>query len=67
MHPVQAHSLTSKANNMAIIADETTLSRPRSLDPYAAIPIMEGKAVLYKKFRNVDTFPICLNVTKKTG
>ncbi|HEX9846320.1 MAG TPA: NADP-dependent malic enzyme [Candidatus Nitrosotenuis sp.] len=64
-HPTQKYFLTSKANMVAIVTDGTRLLGLGNVGPYAAIPVMEGKAVLYKKFGEVDAFPICLNTTKK--
>jgi malate dehydrogenase (oxaloacetate-decarboxylating) len=64
-HPPQKYSLTSKANMVAIVTDGTRLLGLGNVGPYAAIPVMEGKSVLYKKFGGVDAFPICLNTTKK--
>ncbi|MFM8658956.1 MAG: NADP-dependent malic enzyme [Candidatus Nitrosotenuis sp.] len=63
--PDQKYSLTSKANNVAIVTDGTRILGLGNIGPYAAMPVMEGKAVLYKKFGKVDAFPICLNTTKK--
>jgi malate dehydrogenase (oxaloacetate-decarboxylating) len=64
-HPSQKYFLTSKSNMVAIVTDGTRLLGLGNVGPYAAIPVMEGKAVLYKKFGGVDAFPICLNATKK--
>jgi malate dehydrogenase (oxaloacetate-decarboxylating) len=47
------------------VTDGTRLLGLGNVGPYAAIPVMEGKSVLYKKFGGVDAFPICLNTTKK--
>ena len=63
--PNQVYSLTSKANNVAIITDGTRILGLGNIGPYAAMPVMEGKAVIYKKFGKVDAFPICLGTTKK--
>lgn len=63
--PGQEYFLTSKANNVAIVTDGTRILGLGNIGPYAAMPVMEGKAVLYKKFGQVDAFPICLNTTKK--
>jgi malate dehydrogenase (oxaloacetate-decarboxylating) len=64
-HPQQKYFLTTKANSVAIVTDGTRLLGLGNVGPYASLPVMEGKAVLYKKFGGVDAFPICLNTTKK--
>ena len=64
-HPQEAYHLTSKPNNVAIVTDGTRVLGLGKIGPSAAIPVMEGKAVLYKEFGRVDAFPLCLNTTKK--
>ncbi|HEX2558214.1 MAG TPA: NADP-dependent malic enzyme [Nitrososphaera sp.] len=59
----KAYEYTSKWNNVAIVTDGTRTLGLGSLGPEAALPVMEGKAVLYKQFGNVDAFPICLQTT----
>lgn len=59
----KAYEYTSKWNNVAIVTDGTRTLGLGSLGPEAALPVMEGKAVLYKEFGNVDAFPICLQTT----
>lgn len=54
---------TSKWNNIAIITDGTRTLGLGKLGAEAALPVMEGKALLYKQFGNVDAFPICLATT----
>jgi malate dehydrogenase (oxaloacetate-decarboxylating) len=56
----KAYEYTSKWNNVAIVTDGTRTLGLGSLGPEAALPVMEGKALLYKQFGNVDAFPICL-------
>ena len=59
----KAYEYTSKWNNVAIVTDGTRTLGLGSLGPEAALPVMEGKAVLYKQFGNVDAFPLCLQTT----
>lgn len=65
IHPREVYYLTSKPNNVAIVTDGTRVLGLGKIGPSAAIPVMEGKAVLYKEFGRVDAFPLCLNTTKK--
>ncbi|MEO9296118.1 MAG: NADP-dependent malic enzyme [Nitrososphaera sp.] len=59
----KAYEYTSKWNNIAIVTDGTRTLGLGKLSPEAALPVMEGKALLYKQFGNVDAFPICLATT----
>jgi malate dehydrogenase (oxaloacetate-decarboxylating) len=59
----KAYEYTSKWNNVAIVTDGTRTLGLGSLGPEAALPVMEGKAILYKQFGNVDAFPLCLQTT----
>lgn len=59
----KAYEYTSKWNNVAIVTDGTRTLGLGSLGPAAALPVMEGKALLYKEFGKVDAFPICLQTT----
>jgi malate dehydrogenase (oxaloacetate-decarboxylating) len=52
--------LTIKGNCVAVVTDGSAILGLGNLGPEAAIPVMEGKAMLFKKFANVDAFPICL-------
>ncbi|MEN9921404.1 MAG: Malic enzyme [Candidatus Parcubacteria bacterium] len=56
-----AKSLTLKANTVAVISDGSAVLGLGNIGPEAAIPVMEGKAVLFKEFAGVDAFPICLD------
>lgn len=60
--PDMAYGLTMKGNSVAIVTDGSAVLGLGDLGPYAALPVMEGKAVLFKKFANIDAFPLCLNV-----
>jgi malate dehydrogenase (oxaloacetate-decarboxylating) len=55
------YKYTIKANAVAIVTDGSAILGLGNLGPHAAIPVMEGKAALFKKFANIDAFPICLN------
>ena len=52
---------TSKGNMVAIVTDGTAVLGLGDIGPEAGLPVMEGKAVLFKKFADVDAFPICLD------
>ena len=60
-----AYKYTLKAHTVAVVSDGTAVLGLGDIGPKAAIPVMEGKSVLFKKFGNVDAFPICLD-TKDT-
>ncbi|WP_458119983.1 malic enzyme-like NAD(P)-binding protein [Paenibacillus sp. Z6-24] len=59
----KAFSLTVKRNMVAVISDGTAVLGLGDIGPEAAMPVMEGKAMLFKQFADVDAFPICLNTT----
>lgn len=56
----QVYRYTSKGNMVAIVTDGTAVLGLGDIGPEAALPVMEGKAVLFKHFAGVDAFPICL-------
>jgi malate dehydrogenase (oxaloacetate-decarboxylating) len=58
--PAQVFSLTIKSNTVAIVTDGSAVLGLGNLGPAAALPVMEGKAMLFKEFAGVDAFPICL-------
>ena len=58
--PEKAFNLTIKKNMVAVVSDGTAVLGLGDIGPLAAMPVMEGKAMLFKKFANVDAFPICL-------
>jgi malate dehydrogenase (oxaloacetate-decarboxylating) len=57
----KAWTLTIKRNTVAVVTDGTAVLGLGDIGPEAAMPVMEGKAMLFKQFANVDAFPICLN------
>jgi malate dehydrogenase (oxaloacetate-decarboxylating) len=59
----KAHDLTIKKNTVAIVSDGTAVLGLGNIGPEAAMPVMEGKALLFKEFAGVDGFPICLDVS----
>lgn len=59
--PSKAYVYTMKANCVAVITDGSAVLGLGNIGPLAAIPVMEGKALLFKKFGNIDAFPICLD------
>jgi len=65
-NPDQKYSLTSKGNNVAIVTDGTRILGLGNIGPDAALPVMEGKSVLYREYGKINAFPICLNTTDKT-
>lgn len=56
-----AYTYTMKANTVAVVSDGSAVLGLGNIGPYAAMPVMEGKAVLFKEFGNVNAFPICLD------
>ncbi|MDI9597178.1 MAG: malic enzyme-like NAD(P)-binding protein [Atribacterota bacterium] len=57
----KVYEYTSKGNMVAVVSDGTAVLGLGDIGPEAAIPVMEGKAVLFKYFAGVDAFPICLS------
>ena len=57
----RARSLTIKRNCVAVVTDGSAILGLGNLGPEAALPVMEGKAMLFKEFGDVDAFPICLS------
>ncbi len=58
--PEKAFTLTIKRNTVAVVTDGTAVLGLGDIGPAAAMPVMEGKAMLFKEFAGVDAFPICL-------
>ena len=61
--PGAAWTLTSKQNTVAVVTDGTAVLGLGNIGPEAALPVMEGKAALFKEFAGVDAWPICLATT----
>ena len=61
--PSLVHELTWKSNAVAVVTDGTAVLGLGDIGPEAALPVMEGKAVLFKAFGGVDAVPICLDCT----
>ncbi|MEO6318077.1 MAG: NAD-dependent malic enzyme [Acidimicrobiales bacterium] len=61
--PALVHSLTIKKNTVAIVTDGTAVLGLGDIGPAGALPVMEGKALLFKSFDGVDAFPICMDVS----
>ena len=61
--PSKVYDYTIKGNLVAVVTDGTAVLGLGDIGPEAALPVMEGKALLLKKFANIDAFPICLDTT----
>jgi malate dehydrogenase (oxaloacetate-decarboxylating) len=59
--PEKAFTLTIKKNTVAIVSDGTAVLGLGDIGPAAAMPVMEGKAMLFKEFAGINAFPICLS------
>lgn len=57
----EAYNYTIKANTVAVVSDGSAVLGLGNIGPHAAMPVMEGKAVLFKEFGGVNAFPICLD------
>jgi malate dehydrogenase (oxaloacetate-decarboxylating) len=62
-NPEDARRLTIKRNTVAVVTDGTAVLGLGNIGPAAALPVMEGKAALFKKFAGVDAWPVCLDTT----
>ncbi|MBC9956690.1 NAD-dependent malic enzyme [Yimella sp. cx-51] len=62
-NPDDARRLTIKRNTIAVVTDGTAVLGLGDIGPLAAMPVMEGKAALFKRFADIDAFPICLDTT----
>lgn len=60
-NPSSIFEVTSKGNMVAVVTDGTAVLGLGDIGPDAALPVMEGKAVLFKRFAGIDAFPICVD------
>lgn len=60
-NPDDMYKYTAKGNMVAVISDGSAVLGLGNIGPKAAMPVMEGKSILFKSFANVDSFPICLD------
>ncbi|MFD2417423.1 NAD-dependent malic enzyme [Amycolatopsis pigmentata] len=60
-NPADARRLTIKRNTVAVVTDGSAVLGLGNIGPAAALPVMEGKAALFKKFADVDAWPVCLD------
>ena len=60
-NPEDARRLTIKRNSVAVITDGSAVLGLGNVGPYAALPVMEGKAALFKRFADIDAWPLCLD------
>ena len=59
--PSDVRRLTMKRNTVAVVTDGSAVLGLGNIGPHAALPVMEGKAALFKRFANVDAWPVCLD------
>ncbi len=59
--PAKVFTLSIKRNSVAVVTDGTAVLGLGDIGPAAAMPVMEGKAMLFKEFANIDAFPLCLD------
>lgn len=62
-HPSKVYDYTIKGNLVGVITDGSAVLGLGDIGPAASLPVMEGKALLFKKFADIDAFPICLDTT----
>jgi len=60
-HPEDVRRLTIKRNSVAVVTDGSAVLGLGNLGPAAALPVMEGKAALFKRFADIDAWPLCLD------
>ncbi|MDF2549366.1 MAG: NAD-dependent malic enzyme [Chlamydiales bacterium] len=62
-NPERVFDLTTKRNTVAVVSDGSAVLGLGNIGPLAALPVMEGKALLFKKYADIDAWPICLDAT----
>ena len=60
-NPEEVYALTIKSHSVAIVTDGSAVLGLGNIGPHAALPVMEGKAIIFKRFANLDGYPICLD------
>ncbi len=63
--PGEVHKFTIKKNSVAIVTDGTAVLGLGDIGPEASLPVMEGKALLFREFAGIDAFPICLRLDRE--
>ena len=58
---IDVYKYTAKGNLVAVVTDGTAVLGLGDIGPLAAMPVMEGKAILFKEFADIDAFPICVD------
>src|SRR5690606_8701283 len=59
--PERAYLYTLKGKTIAVVTDGSAVLGFGNIGPHAALPVMEGKAIIFKEFAGIDAFPICLD------
>jgi len=60
-NPLDVYKYTIKANSVAVVTNGTAVLGLGNIGPHAALPVMEGKCLLFKEFADIDAYPICLD------
>ena len=60
-NPADVYKYTIKGNSVAVVTNGTAVLGLGNIGPAAALPVMEGKCLLFKEFANIDAYPICLD------
>lgn len=66
-HPEEAYDYTIKGNTIAVVSDGSAVLGLGNIGPYGALPVMEGKAILFKELGGVDAYPIVLSTQDTEG